>query len=142
MKQNNILYLIIGLSMMMASCSHTSNNNKTTASAEDDRPQLEYSDADRTFSVVLEITSDSLMTCNNNFSGKDDNPLILDTSNPSFPDLFSEWFASMDSTQINRLKEESELHISVRSGVSDATIEKIKNNIKKCGIEGISISNF
>ena len=142
MKQNNILYLIIGLSMMMASCSHTSNNTKTTASAEDDRPQLEYSDADRKFSVVLEITSDSLMTCNNNFLGKDDNPLILDTSNPSFPDLFSEWFASMDSIQRHRLKEGSELHISVGNDVTDATIEKVKSNVIKCGIEGMSISNF
>ena len=142
MKQNYILYLIIGCSMIMASCSHTSHHTKTTVSAEDDRPQLEYSDADRTFSVILEITSDSLMTCNNNFSGKDDNPLILDTSNPDFPDLFSEWFSSMDSTQINRLKDGSELHISVRNGVSDATIEKVKSNVIKCGIKGMSISNF
>ena len=142
MQQNNILYLIIGCVMMVASCSQSSNNDKITASADDDRPPLEYSDADRTFYVVLEITSDSLITCNNNFAGKDDNPLILDISNPDFPDLFSNWFASMDSTQINRLKTGSELHISVGDEVTDATIEKVKNNIKKCGIEGISISNF
>ena len=142
MKQNNILWLIIGSTMMLASCSQSSNNANTTALAEDDRPPLEYSDADRTFDVVLEITSDSLITCNNNFSGKDDNPLILDTSNPDFPDLFSEWFASMDSTQISRLKAGSELHISVGNDVTDVTIEKVKNNIKKCGIEGMSISNF
>ena len=48
----------------------------------------------------------------------------------------------MYSTQINRLKTGSELHISVGDDVTDATIEKVKNNIKKCGIEGISISNF
>ena len=128
--------------MMVASCSQPSNNGKITAFAEDDRPPLEYSDADRTFSVVLEITSDSLMTCNNNFSGKDDNPLILDISNPNFSDLFSEWFASMDSIQINQLKSGSDLHITVGDGVMDATIEKVKNNVKKCGIEGMSISNF
>ena len=128
--------------MMVASCSQPSNNGKITAFAEDDRPPLEYSDADRTFSIVLEITSDSLMTCNNNFSGKDDNPLILDISNPNFSDLFSEWFASMDSIQINQLKSGSDLHITVGDGVMDATIEKVKNNIKKCGIEGMSISNF
>lgn len=127
---------------MVASCSQPSNNSQITAFAEDDRPPLEYSDADRTFSIVLEITSDSLMTCNNNFSGKDDNPLILDISNPNFSDLFSEWFASMDSIQINQLKSGSDLHITVGDGVMDATIEKVKNNIKKCGIEGISISNF
>ena len=128
--------------MMLASCSQSSNNAKTTALAEDDRPPLEYSDADRTFDVVLEITSDSLITCNNNFSGNDDNPLILDTSNPDFPNLFSKWLTSMDSTQIIRLKNGSELHISVGDDVTDATIEKVKNNIKKCGIEGMSISNF
>ena len=142
MKQNNILWLIIGSAMMVASCSQSSNNGKITAFAEDDRPPLEYSDADRTFSVVLEITSDSLMTCNNNFSGKDDNPLILDISNPNFSDLFSEWFASMDSIQINQLKSGSDLHITVGDGVMDTTIEKVKNNVKKCGIEGMSISNF
>ena len=128
--------------MMVASCSQSSNNTQKTVLAEDDRPPLEYSDADRTFSVVLEISSDSLMACNNNFSGIDDNPLILDTSNPGFPDLFSKWFASMDSIQINLLKSGSDLHISVGDGVTDATIEKVKNNVKNCGIEGMSISNF
>ena len=82
------------------------------------------------------------MACNNNFSGIDDNPLILDTSNPGFPDLFSNWFASMDSVQISQLKDGSELHISVGDGVTDATIEKVKRNVMKCGIKGISISNF
>lgn len=142
MKQNYILYLIIGCSMMVASCSQSSNNAKITALADDDRPPLEYSDADRTFSVILEISSDSLMTCNNNYSGNDDNPLILDTSSPSFPDLFSEWFTSMDSIQRSRLKDGSELHISVGNDVTDATIEKVKSNLKKCGINGMSISNF
>ena len=142
MKWNNIYYLLMGCTMMVASCSQSSNNTQKTVLAEDDRPQLEYSDADRTFSVVLEISSDSLMTCNNNFSGIDDNPLILDTSNPGFPDLFSKWFASMDSIQINLLKSGSALHISVGDGVTDATIEKVKNNVKNCGIEGMSISNF
>ncbi|MBD5317415.1 MAG: hypothetical protein HDS11_07100 [Bacteroides sp.] len=142
MKWNNIFYLLIGCTMMVASCSQSSNNTPKTVLAEDDRPPLEYSDADRTFSVVLEISSDSLMTCNNNFSGIDDNPLILDTSNPDFPDLFSEWFASMDSIQINQLKSGSDLHITVGDGVMDATIEKVKHNVKKCGIEGMSISNF
>ncbi|MDE6562627.1 MAG: hypothetical protein K2K75_14690 [Muribaculaceae bacterium] len=142
MKQSNISYLIIGCAMIAASCSQSSSTTKITSLAEDDRPQLEYSDADRTFSVVFEITSDSLITCNNNFSGKDNNPLILDTSNPGFLDLLSGWFASMDSTQINQLKTGSELHIIVRNGVIDATIEKVKSNIKNCGIEGISISNF
>ncbi len=69
MKQNNILYLVIGCAMMMASCSQSSNKAQKTTLEEDDRPPLEYTDADRTFSVVLEISSDSLMTCNNNFSG-------------------------------------------------------------------------
>ena len=48
----------------------------------------------------------------------------------------------MDSVQINRLKSGSDLHITVGDGVMDATIEKVKNNVKKCGIEGMSISNF
>lgn len=82
------------------------------------------------------------MTCNNNFSGQDSAPLILDTSNPAFPDLLSSWFASMDSVQINRLKNGSELHISVRDGVTEATVEKVKRNVKICGIKGMSISNF
>ena len=142
MKWNNIYYLLMGCTMMVASCSQSSNNTQKTVLAEDDRPPLDYSDADRTFSVVLVISSDSLMACNNNFSGIDDNPLILDTSNPGFPDLFSNWFASMDSIQINLLKSGSALHISVGDGVTDATIEKVKNNVKNCGIEGMSISNF
>ena len=142
MKWNNIFYLLMGCTTMVASCSQSSNNTQKTVLTEDDRPPLEYSDADRTFSVVLEISSDSLIACNNNFSGIDDNPLILDTSNPGFPDLFSKWFASMDSIQINLLKSGSELHISVGNDVTDATIEKVKNNIKKCGIDGMSISNF
>ena len=142
MKWNNIFYVLMGCTMMVASCSQSSNNTQKTVLAEDDRPPLEYSDADRTFSVVLEISSDSLVACNNNFSGIDDNPLILDTSNPGFPDLFSKWFASMDSIQINLLKSGSALHISVGDGVTDATIEKVKNNVKNCGIEGMSISNF
>ena len=128
--------------MMVASCSQPSNNGKITAFADDDRPPLEYTDADRTFGVVLEISSDSLITCNNNFSGQDSDPLILDTTNPAFPDFLSNWFASMDSVQINRLKIGSELHISAGDGVTDATIEKVKNNVKNCGIEGMSISNF
>lgn len=82
------------------------------------------------------------MTCNNNFSGTDDSSLILDTSNPGFPDLFSNWIASMDSVQIARLKKGNELHISVRDGVTDATVEKVKRNVIGCGIEGMSISNF
>lgn len=143
MKQTNILYLLMGCAMMiMASCSQSANNNQNSAMADDDRPPLEYSDADKTFGVVLEISSDSLMTCNNNFSGQDSDPLILDTSNPAFPDFLSNWFASMDSVQINRLKNGSELHISVGDGVTDATIEKVKRNVMKCGIKGISISNF
>ena len=128
--------------MMVASCSQPSNNGKITAFADDDRPPLEYTDADRTFGVVLKISSDSLMTCNNNFSGHDSDPLILDTTNPAFPDFLSNWFASMDSVQINRLKTGSELHISAGDGVTDATIEKVKNNVTNCGIEGMSISNF
>lgn len=128
--------------MMMTSCGQSANNNQSSALADDDRPPLEYTDADRTFGVVLEITSDSLMTCNNNFSGQDSDPLILDTSNPAFPDLLSSWFASMNSVQINRLKNGSELHISVRDGVTESTVEKVKRNVIICGIKGMSISNF
>ncbi len=142
MKQNNILYLLMGCAIMMTSCSQSANNNQNSALPDDDRPPLEYTDADRTFGVVLEITSDSLMTCNNNFSGQDSDPLILDTSSPAFPDLLSSWFASMDSVQINRLKKGSGLHISVRDGVTEATVEKVKRNVIICGIKGMSISNF
>ena len=143
MKWNNILYLVMDCAMMiMSSCSQSANNNQSSAMADDDRPPLEYTDADRTFGVVLEISSDSLITCNNNFSGQDSDPLILDTTNPAFPDFLSNWFASMDSVQINRLKIGSELHISAGDGVTDVTIEKVKNNVKNCGIEGMSISNF
>ena len=143
MQQINILYLLLGVAMMiMTSCRQSANNNQSSALADDDRPPFEYTDADRTFGVVLEISSDSLMTCNNNFSGQDCDPLILDTTNPAFPDFLSDWFASMDSVQINRLKTDSELHISVGDGVTDATVEKVKRNVIKCGIEGMSISNF
>lgn len=143
MKQTNILYMLMGgFMMIMTSCCQSANNNQRSALADDDRPLLEYTDADRTFGVLLEISSDSLMTCNNNFSGHDSDPLILDTTNPAFPDFLSNWFASMDSIQINRLKNGSELHISVGDGVTEATVEKVKRNVIKCGIEGMSISNF
>lgn len=142
MKKRYFLCLLTIGVMIMVSCSQSSTNNQSTASKDDDRPPLEYTDADRTFDVVLEISSDSLMTCNNNFMGQDSNPLILDTSNPAFPDFLSDWFASMDSVQINQLKTSSELHISAGDGVSDATIEKVKRNVMKCGIKGMSISNF
>lgn len=141
MKKNSILYMLMGCGMMMTSCSQSANNNQSSALA-DDRPPLEYTDADRTFGVVLEITSDSLLKCNNNFSEHDSDPMILDTSNPAFPDLLSNWFASMDSVQINRLKNGSELHITVRDGVTEVTVEKVKRNVMKCGIKGMSISNF
>ncbi len=143
MKHKNILCLLtVGAMVIMTSCSQSANNNQCSALANDDRPPLEYTDADRTFSVVLEISSDSMMTCNNNFSGQDSTPLILDTSKPDFPELLSNWFASVDSVQINRLKNGSELRISVGDDVSDATIEKVKRNLIKCGIERMSISNF
>lgn len=143
MKQTNILYMLMGgFMMIMTSCSQSANNNQRSTLADDDRPLLEYTDADRTFGVLLEISSDSLMTCNNNFSEQHSDPLILDTTNPAFPDFLSNWFASMDSIQINRLKNGSELHISVGDGVTEATVEKVKRNVIKCGIEGMSISNF
>ncbi len=56
--------------------------------------------------------------------------------------FLSDWFASMDSVQNSRLKTGSELHISAGDGVTDATVEKVKRNVIKCGIEGMSISNF
>lgn len=142
MKQSKIIYQLIGFAMMLGSCAQSSVKNQYTNFAEDDKPPLEFTDADRTFRVVLEISSDSLLTCNNNFSGSDVNPLILDTSNPEFLDNLSGWFASMDSTQISRLKNNSEIHISVGDDVADATIEKVKRSIKKIGIEGMSISNY
>ena len=142
MKQKNLLCLFIGCAMTMVSCSQSANNSQDSALAGGDRPPFEYTDADRTFGVVLEISSDSLITCNNNFFGQDSDPLVLDTSNPAFTDFLSNWFASMDSVQINRLKNGSELHISVGDGVTDATIEKVKRSVMKCGIKGMSISNF
>lgn len=142
MKQSKIIYPFIGCAMMMISCAQSSVKQQSTMFAEDDKPPLEFTDAERTFSVVLEISSDSLLTCSNIFSGSDENPLILDTSNPEFLDNLSGWFASMDSTQIKRLKNKSELLISVEEGVTDATIEKVKRSVMKIGIKGMSISNF
>lgn len=75
--------------MTIVSCSQSANNSQDSALAGGDRPPFEYTDADRTFGVVLEISSDSLITCNNNFSGRDSGPLILDTSNPAFTDFLS-----------------------------------------------------
>lgn len=56
MKQTNILYLLMCCAMMiMASCSQSANNSQSSAMADDDRPPLKYTDAVRTFGVVLEM---------------------------------------------------------------------------------------
>ncbi len=142
MKQNNILYFFMGCVMMMASCNQSPNNTKTPALAEDDRPPLECTDADRTFSVVLEITSDSLLICHNEFLNKEDNSIVLDISNPGFNDFFAEWFHSLDSIQANELQNTSTLHIIVGANVTSATVDRVKTAIRYCGIEKYSLSNF
>lgn len=113
-----------------------------TALAEDDRPPLECTDADRTFSVVLKIASDSLLTCYNGFTNKEDNSIIFDTSNPGFNDFFADWFNSLDSIQVNELQSTSALHIIVGADVTSATVERVKTAIRYCGIEKYSLSNF
>lgn len=135
-------FLLMACALALPSCGQSSDKTKSTISAEDDRPPLEFTDADRTFNVNFEISSDSLLTCHNSFNDKDENPLILDTTNPGFPDFLAKWFDSMEPNQIDDLKNDSGIHIIVGSGVSDATLEKVKQSIIGCGIKNISISNF
>ncbi|MDE6013287.1 MAG: hypothetical protein K2G91_11275 [Prevotella sp.] len=105
-------------------------------------PSLANTDADRTPKILLAITSDSLLTCYNNSNGNDEDPLILDTTNPGLTDFMAQWINSMDSAQINELKNTSTLHITVGTGVSDDTLDKVKTAVKIYGIEKFSISNF
>lgn len=135
-------FILIACALALPSCSQSTDKTKMTVSSQDDRPQLEFTDADRKFSVNLEISSDSLLACHNTFNGKDENPLILDTTNPGFPDFLAKWFGTMEPGQIDDLKNDSGIHIIVGASVSDATLEKVKQNIMECGINKISISNF
>ena len=98
--------------------------------------------AERNPKFILAITSDSLLTCKNNFNGIDENPLILDTTNPGLTDYMAEWINSLDTIEVNELKNTSALHITVGPDVSDATVNKVKTAIKGCGIEKFSMSNF
>lgn len=134
--------LLIFCITFLPSCSHSTGDSKQSIAYEDEHPSLANSDADRTPKFLLAITSDSLLTCYNNFSGNDEDPLILDTTNPGLTDFMAQWINSMDSAQINELKNTSTLHITVGTGVSDDTLDKVKMAVKTCGIEKFSISNF
>ena len=79
---------------------------------------------------IFAVTSDSLLTCKNKFSKRDEDPLILDTTNPGLTDLMAEWINSLDTIEVNELKNTSALHITVGSDVSDATVNKVKTAIK------------
>lgn len=132
--------LLIFCIAFLSSCSHSTGDSKQSIAYEDEHPSL--ANGDRTLKFLLAITSDSLLTCYNNFSGNDEDPLILDTTNPGLTDFMAQWINSMDSAQINELKNTSALHITVGTGVSDDTFDKVKMAVKTCGIEKFSISNF
>ena len=142
MRQNYILFLIIVCAMLAASCTQSSNNAKMSDSGEDDRPSLEYTDPDRMFSVVLEITSDSLLTCYNKLNDKEDIPLTLDISNSRFNENLAEWFNSLDTIQVKELHNTSALHIIVGPDITSETVDRVKTDIRYCGIEKYSTSNF
>lgn len=129
------------ISCIMA-CSHSSNNTSQNTNNEDDCPILSTTDADRFPKIILSITSDSLVACHDNFNGKDDNPLILDISNPGFNDFMNQWFNSMDSTEVAEINANVAVHITVHPDVKDETVDKVKAAVKSCGVEKISISNF
>lgn len=92
--------------------------------------------------LILSLTSDSLLTCCNNFNGKDQTPLVLDTTNPALADFLAQWINSLDSIQKQKLQESYLLHITVGADVSDSSVEKVKRAVKECGVEKISLSNF
>ena len=115
---------------------------KHEIAGEDDCPRLYRTDADRKPKFILTITSDSLLSCRNNFSGKDEIPLILDTTNPGFAEFVAKWINSLDSVQADELMNTQALHITVGTGVSDVTVDKVRMVLRNCGVERLSVSNF
>ena len=91
---------------------------------------------------IFVLTSDSLLTCHNNFDAADDDTLILDTTNPGFTGLMAQWIGTLDSIEADALLGTSALHITIRPEVSSATVDKVKTAINECGIEKFSMSNF
>ncbi|MDE6269967.1 MAG: META domain-containing protein [Muribaculaceae bacterium] len=118
--------------------------NKTAHSTEsgDECPFPYSSAADAEPKFVLKIASDSLLACYNNVEAKDEDPLIMDTTNPGFAEFMAQWINSLDSVQAQELFATSALHITVGQEVSDATVEKVKTTLRGCGVEKFSISNF
>ena len=115
---------------------------RPTAYDSDDSSFTMQTEAERNPKFIFAITSDSLLTCKNNFSKSDEDPLILDTTNPGLTDLMAEWINSLDTIEVNELRNTYALHITVGPDVGDATVNKVKTAIKGCGIEKFSISNF
>ncbi|MDE7470451.1 MAG: META domain-containing protein [Paramuribaculum sp.] len=109
---------------------------------DDDCPFPTRTDADRKPLVVLKITADSLLACCNRVTDNREDPLILDTTNPGFPEFLAQWISSLDSVPQTEIRTTSALHITVGSDVSDATFSRVKAVVRKCGIDRFSVSNF
>lgn len=109
---------------------------------EDECPFPNHTESEREPKFVFTITSDSLLACYNNFNVKDERSVILDTTNPGFPDILAQWIGSLDSVEASELLRTSALHITVGNDVSDASVDKVKRTVRNCGIEKFSISNF
>lgn len=92
--------------------------------------------------VVLEITSDSLLTCHNDFMGQDSCPLVLDITNPGFTDFLGVWFDSLTPDQLSRLKRDSVLLVSAGPNVSNHLLDKVKKAVKDIGLEKMSVAAF
>ena len=93
------------------------------------------------FNVVLEITRDGLLTCNNDFDGKDTDPLILDINNPGFNDYLKIWFDSFTSEQLLYLNNDKALLIFIGPGVPYDLVEKVRNAVTIAGIDQMCVAD-
>lgn len=108
-----------------------------------EREQIsECSDKEQAFKVVLNIASDGLLTCNNNFHGKDTDPLLLDIANPGFNDFLRSWFKSFTPDEQKVLAEDTVSMIVIAPKVSDELVKRVKDAVRYAGIEKVTVSDF
>lgn len=102
----------------------------------------ECTDKEHAFKVVLNIASDGLLACNNNFHGKDTDPLLMDIANPGFNDFLRSWFKSFTPDEQKVLAEDTASMIVIAPKVSDDLVKRVKDAVRYAGIEKVTVSDF